>query len=168
VLYEFGDFNLTGDFAPVWQRENNSGFALRSAGCFLVLESREHAEARGRQALCETDEGGRRPRARKQPGAVTKSLEVMWRSSACSLDNGNLITGATARNGDGGRKGRSWPSIPALRCGATGTMFGHTLETSFRSDWRWLRFRSRAAPCFRPTIRRPRGEKTDAPTQDWS
>src|SRR5207245_11718226 len=42
VLYEFGDFNLTEKFAPVWQRETNSGFALGSAGCFLVLESREH------------------------------------------------------------------------------------------------------------------------------
>src|ERR1700687_821564 len=38
VLYEFGDFNLTGDFAPVWARENNSGLALGAAGWFLVLE----------------------------------------------------------------------------------------------------------------------------------
>src|ERR1700736_4560423 len=30
ILYEFGDFNLTDNFAPVWARENNSGLAL---GC---------------------------------------------------------------------------------------------------------------------------------------
>src|SRR3954454_3841266 len=30
-LYEFGDLTLPGDFAPVWSRENNSGFALGSA-----------------------------------------------------------------------------------------------------------------------------------------
>src|SRR3954470_21422339 len=47
ILYEFDDFNLKDRFAPVWARENNGGFALGSAGAFLVIESRKHAEARG-------------------------------------------------------------------------------------------------------------------------
>src|ERR1700676_938974 len=47
ILYEFGDFNLKDKFAPVWARDKNSGFALGSAGAFLVIESRAHAEARG-------------------------------------------------------------------------------------------------------------------------
>ena len=34
ILYEFGDFNLTDKFAPVWARDNHSGFALGSAGVF--------------------------------------------------------------------------------------------------------------------------------------
>jgi len=33
ILYEFGDFNLTDRFAPVWARDkDDSGFALGSAG----------------------------------------------------------------------------------------------------------------------------------------
>src|SRR3982075_174720 len=47
MLYEFGDFNLKDKYAPVWARDNNSGFALGSGGAFLVIESRAHAEARG-------------------------------------------------------------------------------------------------------------------------
>src|SRR6187401_2586678 len=47
VLYEFGDFNLKDKFAPVWARKDHPGFALGSAGAFLVLESKAHAEARG-------------------------------------------------------------------------------------------------------------------------
>jgi len=47
VLYEFGDFNLKDKFAPVWARKDHAGFALGSAGAFLVLESKAHAEARG-------------------------------------------------------------------------------------------------------------------------
>src|ERR1041385_4764949 len=47
ILYEFCDFNLKDRFAPVWARQNNAGFALGSAGAFLVIESRKHAEARG-------------------------------------------------------------------------------------------------------------------------
>ena len=40
-LYEFGDFNLKDKFAPVWARKDHSGFALGSAGAFLVLEAAE-------------------------------------------------------------------------------------------------------------------------------
>src|SRR5438132_8370091 len=47
ILYEFGDYNLKDKFAPVWARTENGGFALGSAGAFLVIESRKHAEARG-------------------------------------------------------------------------------------------------------------------------
>src|SRR5580704_4546890 len=47
VLYEFGGFNLKDKFAPVWARQNNAGFALGSAGAFLVIESKAHALARG-------------------------------------------------------------------------------------------------------------------------
>src|ERR1700751_1434367 len=47
VLYEFGNFNLKDKFVPVWQRKEHSGFALGSAGAFLVVESKAHAIARG-------------------------------------------------------------------------------------------------------------------------
>src|SRR6516225_8571685 len=47
MLYEFGAFNLTGAFAPVWERAAHPGFALGSMGAFLVLESAEHAHMRG-------------------------------------------------------------------------------------------------------------------------
>ena len=44
ALYEFADFNLKDKFVPVWARDkDHNGFALGSAGAFLVLESREHA-----------------------------------------------------------------------------------------------------------------------------
>src|SRR5215468_1984237 len=47
VLYELGDFNLRNKFASVWDRKEHPGFALGSAGAFLVIESKEHATARG-------------------------------------------------------------------------------------------------------------------------
>ena len=37
MLYEFGDFNLKGQFAPVWSRGDKGGFALGSGGVFLVI-----------------------------------------------------------------------------------------------------------------------------------
>src|ERR1700738_2574675 len=47
VLYEVGDFNLKDKVAPVWARDKNGGFALGSAGVFLVVGAKEDAPARG-------------------------------------------------------------------------------------------------------------------------
>jgi len=47
--YELGHFLSRGDWAPVWDREpvEGGGIVSGSGGAFLVLESRQHAEARG-------------------------------------------------------------------------------------------------------------------------
>jgi len=47
LLYEFGGHALKEPFAPVWERAaRGGGMALGSLGAFLVLEARDHAEAR--------------------------------------------------------------------------------------------------------------------------
>ena len=52
MLYEFAGLMLRDKFAPVWERgDGKGGFALGSLGAFLVIEAREHAEARGAKAL---------------------------------------------------------------------------------------------------------------------
>src|SRR4029078_7477192 len=79
VLYEIGDFTPRKKYARVWQRAGNRVFPLGSAGCFLVLESREHAEARGAKPYAKLTKVVADLAQRKQPGAVTKSLEAMWR-----------------------------------------------------------------------------------------
>ena len=79
VLYEFGDFNLKDKFAPVWARKDHAGFALGSAGAFLVLESRAHAEARGAKPYRAADERrcrSRPPQAR--PATWHATLEKLW------------------------------------------------------------------------------------------
>src|ERR1700680_3012381 len=70
ILYEFGDFNLTEKYAPVWAREKRSGFALGSAGVFLVIESRAHAEARGAKPYARLTKVVADLAQREQTGAV--------------------------------------------------------------------------------------------------
>ncbi|WP_065753098.1 beta-ketoacyl-ACP synthase [Bradyrhizobium paxllaeri] len=130
ILYEFGDFNLTDKFAPVWQREDRSGFALGSAGCFLVLESREHAEARGAKPYAKLTRVVADLAQRKQPGAVTRSLEAMWPKLGVG-DSGTLITGATGAEPATSDEKAFLHQHPGFAIRATGTMFGHTLETQF-------------------------------------
>ncbi|HEY5125974.1 MAG TPA: beta-ketoacyl-ACP synthase [Bradyrhizobium sp.] len=132
ILYEFGDFNLTGKFAPVWARDkNNSGFALGSAGVFLVIESREHAQARGAKPYAKLTKVVADLAQRKQPGAVTKSLETLWSKLGILNDNGSLITGATGVEPVTSEEKAFLHEHPAVAVRATGTSFGHTMETQF-------------------------------------
>src|SRR6195952_917651 len=131
MLYEFGGFNLKDKFAPIWARQENSGFALGSAGAFLVIESREHAEARGAKPYARLTRVVADLAQRKQPGAVTKSLEAMWPKLGVLTDNGNLITGATGVEPVTSEEKAFLAKRPGFAVRATGTMFGHTLETQF-------------------------------------
>src|ERR1700675_2882302 len=58
MLYEFGRHNLKDRYAPVWERGEKGGFALGSLGAFLVIEAREHAQARGAKPLARLAGGG--------------------------------------------------------------------------------------------------------------
>jgi 3-oxoacyl-[acyl-carrier-protein] synthase II len=132
TLYEFGDFNLTGKYAPVWARdESTSGFALGSAGVFLVLESSEHAEARGAKPYAKLTKVVADLAQRKQPGAVTKSLETLWPKLGMLGDIGVLITGTTGVEPVTSEEKAFLSQHPGYAVRATGTMFGHTLETQF-------------------------------------
>jgi len=131
ILYEFGDFNLTDKFAPVWARNKNSGFALGSAGVFLVIESKAHAEARGAKPYAKLTNVVADLAQRKQPGAVTKSLQALWPKLGVLADNGNLITGATGVEPVTSEEKAFLMQHPGYAVRATGTTFGHTLETQF-------------------------------------
>jgi 3-oxoacyl-[acyl-carrier-protein] synthase II len=131
ILYEFGDFNLTDKFAPVWAREKNSGFALGSAGVFLVIESKAHAQARGAKPYARLTNVVADLAQRKQPGAVTKSLETLWSKLGVLADNGNLITGATGVEPVTSEEKAFLSRHPGYAVRATGTMFGHTMEAQF-------------------------------------
>jgi 3-oxoacyl-[acyl-carrier-protein] synthase II len=166
VLYEFADFNLTDKFAPVWARKDNSGFALGSAGVFLVLESREHAEARGAKPYAKLSKVVADLAQRKQAGAVTKSLEALWPKLGVTADNGSLITGATGAEPVTSEEKAFLREHPGLAVRATGTMFGHTMETQFPLGLALAALSISRGALFPPND--PTGlevEKSDPPTQ---
>src|SRR6266436_2352474 len=95
VLYEFGDFNLKDKFAPVWARGKQGGFALGSAGAFLVIESKAHAQARGAKPYARLTNVVADLARRRHPGEITKSLEELWSKLGPFEGKGAIITGAT-------------------------------------------------------------------------
>ncbi|MDO9560470.1 MAG: beta-ketoacyl-ACP synthase [Bradyrhizobium sp.] len=131
ILYEFGDFNLKDKFDPVWARDKHGGFALGSAGVFLVIESSEHAEARGAKPYARLTRVVSDLAQRKQPGAVTKSLEALWSKLDMPADNGTVISGATGVEPVTSEEKAFLGGLPGCAIRGTGTSFGHTLETQF-------------------------------------
>jgi 3-oxoacyl-[acyl-carrier-protein] synthase II len=131
VLYEFGNFNLSDKFVPVWSRAGNSGFALGSGGAFLVIESRAHAEARGAKPYARLTNVVADLARRKHPGEVTATLERLWSKIGKLGSNGAIITGATGAEPATSEERAFLGEHPDFAVRASGTTFGHTMETQF-------------------------------------
>jgi 3-oxoacyl-[acyl-carrier-protein] synthase II len=131
MLYEFGDFNLKDKFTPVWAREKPGGFSFGSAGVFLVIESKAHAEARGAKPFARLSNVVADQVRRKQPGAITASLETLWSKLGKLDDGGAIITGATGAEPATSEEKAFLGKHPGFAVRATGTSFGHTVESQF-------------------------------------
>jgi 3-oxoacyl-[acyl-carrier-protein] synthase II len=131
VLYEFGDFNLKDKFVPIWAREAHPGFALGSAGAFLVIESKAHATARGAKPFARLSRVVADHSRRKQPGDVRQTLERLWSKLGPIEGGGAIITGATGAEPATSEERAFLAEHPDFPVRATGTVFGHTMETQF-------------------------------------
>jgi 3-oxoacyl-[acyl-carrier-protein] synthase II len=131
VLYEFAHFNLRDKFAPVWARTESPGFALGSAGAFLVVESKAHAQARGAKPYARLSNVVADLARRDHPGEVTASLEKLWSKLGPVEPNGVIITGATGAEPVTSEERAFLGEHADFAVRATGTMFGHTMETQF-------------------------------------
>lgn len=138
MLYEFGGLCLKNKYAPVWERGDNPGFALGSLGAFLVIEARDHAEARGAKPLARlvsvvSD------RSNRKPGAVTDRLTRLWDKIKDKIKTGHaaLLSGATGLEpataeertfleAHGARQEKD-----GLAVRATGSYVGHAMEPQF-------------------------------------
>jgi 3-oxoacyl-[acyl-carrier-protein] synthase II len=130
MLYEFGDFNLKSKYQPVWARGENPGFALGSGGVFLVIEAKEHAQARGAKPFARLTSVAA-DHARRKHGAVQAMLESLWTKLNPGKDNVAIITGATGAEPVTSEERAFLDARKNIPVRATNTMFGHTLEGQF-------------------------------------
>jgi 3-oxoacyl-[acyl-carrier-protein] synthase II len=132
MLYEFGHHNLRDKFAPVWERGGAGGFALGSLGAFLVLESREHAQARGAKALAKVSSVAS-DRSKRQPGTVTATLKKLWQGIAQRLKPGAfaVLSGASGAAPATAEERAFLTGEAKAPIRATGTYLGHGMEPQF-------------------------------------
>ncbi len=131
MLFEFGGYNLKTDFAPVWSRGPAGGFALGSAGAFLVIESRAHAEARGAKPFAKLNAVAAEHSRRADEGAITATLESFWRALAPPASGTAIISAATGAEPATSRERAFLAAHPEVPARAIATMFGQTVEAQF-------------------------------------
>ncbi len=131
MLYEFGNYNLKGGFAPVWSRAPKGGFALGSGGAFLVLESKRHAQARGAQPFAKISRVIADRAARKQPGRIAASLEGLWAKLKIGPGATAIITGTTGAEPATAEERTFLKHHSDIPVRATATRFGHLVEAQF-------------------------------------
>ena len=135
LLYESGGYALKGEFAPVFARaERGGGLALGSLGAFIVLESADHAAARGARALARLAHVVS-DRSAREPGALTVALERMWSEFATSLQPGQhaILSGATGAEPATAEE-RAFLAARHVPVRATGTHIGHGVEAQFPAN----------------------------------
>ncbi len=131
VLNEFGDYNLKDKFAPVWARQKRGGFALGSTGAFLVIESKAHAVARGAKPFARLTRVVSDRSHRRESGEITASLRKLWSALGELHGGGAILSGATGAEPATSEERVFLSEHPDFAVRATGTPFGHNLDTQF-------------------------------------
>jgi 3-oxoacyl-[acyl-carrier-protein] synthase II len=137
MLMEFGHALWKGTHGPVWARKDTAGgMVMGSAGAFLILESRQHAEARGvkpyariKRVLAD--------RCSRQPGEARKVAEDIFGQMKDQIPAGPLpvLSGCCGVQPQLNEEldflnGLSGHGIdPVIR--GTSSVFGNTLEAQF-------------------------------------
>ncbi len=128
LVFELANAVLKDRFAPVWDRGPAGGIALASLGAFLVLESPEHAKARGAK-----------PRARlsavlsdrnlRQTGDTEATLRAQFESLAPKIRRSEaaIISGAAGQEPATAAEKNALAQF-GLAVRSTGSHLGHGVE----------------------------------------
>ncbi len=134
LIFEQAGALLKGSFAPVWDRGPEGGIALGNMGAFLVLESRDHAHARGARARARLSSVCS-DRNRRQPGDIEATLRRQWETIAAQVDRNHagVISGAAGLEPATSAERDVLMQI-GLPVRNTGTYIGHGVETQFMAN----------------------------------
>jgi len=90
MLMEFGHTLWQGEHDSVWSRKDtDGGMIMGSAGVFLILESRQHAESRGVKPYARVD-GIVSDRCTRQPGAAREVADKLFDQLNSQIPGGTL------------------------------------------------------------------------------
>ena len=132
--FELGSAALQGKFAPVWDRGPHGGIAYATLGAFLVLESAQHAQARGARARARLS-AVRSDRNRRQEGDIEATLHRQWEAISPDVDRAHaaVISGATGIEPATSAERRAIEEF-GLPVRNTGTYIGHGIEAQFAAN----------------------------------
>jgi 3-oxoacyl-[acyl-carrier-protein] synthase II len=134
LIFEQAGALLKHAFAPVWDRALHGGMALGNIGAFLVLESPDHAQARGVRARARISSVCS-DRNRRQDGEIEATLRRQWDAIARKVDSGHaaIISGAAGVEPATSAERAVLQEI-GLPVRNSGTYIGHGLEAQFAAN----------------------------------
>ncbi len=129
LVHAMGGFAAKGDYAPVFGRGAPGGFILGSCAAFLVLESAEHAAARGATPLARLGAVAS-GRVRREPGRAAEALAARWAEAGAGRPD-TVISTATGVAPITGEEDETLRRLaPSARRLALGDLIGHGLEVA--------------------------------------
>ncbi|CAI2934240.1 beta-ketoacyl-ACP synthase [Aminobacter niigataensis] len=130
--YELGRYLHRGPWKPVWQRQGSEGGGVvtGSGGAFLVLEAREHAEARGQKIYAQLGPVVSGRTRRRNGGLEAGIAELISRTE---LPGGELlaISGASGAHAATAAEKAALEANPAIAARALSSLTGHMKEAQF-------------------------------------
>lgn len=128
--YQMNRLLLRSPFAGVWSRQaQGGGMALGSVGCFLVIESRRHASARGAIPFAHIA-GIRTDRCPREPGQATANARAACEALRFDPSGAAVISGASGAP-SATQEEYAWLQSLGIPVRSAGTAIGHSVEPSF-------------------------------------
>jgi 3-oxoacyl-[acyl-carrier-protein] synthase II len=93
-LWEFAKMHYRDEYKPVFAPGRKPGMATGTGSCFLVLESRAHAEARGAKPIAKITHV-QSARGKRDTGGVRTSIAALLDEAKQRAGNGAVYTSAT-------------------------------------------------------------------------
>ena len=134
LLYGAGDALWRGPFAPVSARDGQGGFVSGALGAFLVLETAEHAAARGAKPLAKLA-GVATDAAHRRVGGSAAAAQALHAKLGAPAGAGlGVLSGMTGVAEARAEEDAFLAGLGAAAVRRTGTLLGHGVEATFPAN----------------------------------
>jgi 3-oxoacyl-[acyl-carrier-protein] synthase II len=134
LLYAPGGVLWQGDYTPISARGDAGGLILGGMAAFLVLETAEHAQARGAKALARIGGIASNAAHQRAGGGSAASAAALWQGMACDTAGLGVISGMTGVAEARVEEEAFLAGLGGAAVRRSGSLLGHGLEASFPAN----------------------------------
>ena len=134
LLYAPGGVLWQGDYAPISARGDAGGLILGGMAAFLVLETAEHARARGAKALARIGGIASNAAHQRAGGGSAASAAALWQGMDCETARLGVISGMTGVAEARVEEEAFLAGLGGAAVRRSGSVLGHGVEASFPAN----------------------------------